>query len=330
MIRIADLFSGIGGIRLAFEKSAEDVGVDVEFVFASEIDRYACKTYEMNFGEQPHGDIKDIDAADVPDHDIFLAGFPCQPFSLAGVSKKRSLGEKTGFDEKKSGNLFFEIVRILKEKKPEAFLLENVKGLLSHNRGNDIKLIIHTLEEELGYVTKIRIIDGALLVPQHRERVYIVGFRSLQGFEFPVIEDRHPCLKNILEKSVAGKYTIGPGTWETLIRHRKNHADKGNGFGYSIADPDGISRTLSHRYHKDGAEILIDQPDRERPRKLTPRECARLMGFPDEFIIPVSDTRAYMQFGNSVVVPVLRAIAGQMLSTFKEQEKDGVSGRENS
>lgn len=330
MIKIADLFAGIGGIRLGFEQAAKETGFDLGCVFASEIDRYACKTYEANFGEQPSGDIRGIEASDIPDHDIFLAGFPCQPFSIAGVSKKRSLGEKTGFDEKKSGNLFFEIVRILKEKKPEAFLLENVKGLLSHNRGNDIKLIIHILEKELGYMTKIKIIDGALLVPQHRERVYIVGFRSLQGFEFPVIEDRHPCLKDILEKNVAGKYTIGPGTWETLIRHRKNHADKGNGFGYSIADLDGISRTLSHRYHKDGAEILIDQPGRERPRKLTPRECARLMGFPDDFIIPVSDTRAYMQFGNSVVIPVVRDIAKHILSTFKECAKDGVSGQKDS
>lgn len=330
MIRITDLFAGIGGMRLGFEQAAKEAGIDLRCVFSSEIDNFACITYRENFGDDPCSDIRAINSQDVPDHDILLAGFPCQPFSIAGVSKKRSLGEKTGFEEVKSGNLFFEIARILEAKRPEAFLIENVKGLLSHNKGKDIALIKSILKEKLGYNIKMKVIDGALLVPQHRERVYIVGFRSASNFEFPEIEGKDRKLAEILEDNVPDKYTIGPGTWKTLLRHRSKHKEQGNGFGFSIASRDGIARTLSQRYHKDGAEILLDQPGKERPRRLTPRECARLMGFPDDFVIPVSDTRAYMQFGNSVIVPVVRAIAKQMLSTFKECAGNGVSGQKDS
>lgn len=297
-----DLFAGIGGIRLAFEQAGGHC------VFSSEWDPYARKTYEANFGEQPHGDITRIDPSDIPDHDILTAGFPCQPFSIAGVTKHNALGIAHGFSHPTQGTLFFSIAQILKTKRPRAFLLENVKNLRSHDRGRTFQVIMTTLEQELGYQTYDAVLDARYLVPQHRERIYLVGFRDETHFRFPTLEDRGPRLRDILEPAVDAKYNLTPHLWDYLQAYAAKHRAKGNGFGYGLTSVDGIARTLSARYYKDGAEILIPT-DGPTPRRLTPRECARLMGFPDEFKIVCSDTRAYRQFGNSVVVPVVARIA---------------------
>lgn len=297
-----DLFAGIGGIRLAFEQAGG------RCVFSSEWDPYAQHTYEANFGDRPHGDITRIDPATIPDHEILTAGFPCQPFSIAGVSKHNALGVAHGFAHPTQGTLFFNVVQILKTKRPRAFLLENVKNLRSHDRGRTYRVIKTTLEDELGYMTYDTVLDAQALVPQHRERIYIVGFRDTTQFRFPHLEDRHPKLRDILEEEVDPKYRLTPHLWEYLKAYAAKHRAKGNGFGYGLTSPDGIARTLSARYYKDGAEILVPT-DGPTPRRLTPRECARLMGFSDDFRIVCSDTRAYKQFGNSVVVPVVTRLA---------------------
>ena len=300
-----DLFAGIGGLRKGFEPYGE-------CLFSSELNKYSQETYCENFpGSSVLGDITKIDSKEIPDHDILLAGFPCQPFSLAGVSSRESLGQKHGFKDKTQGTLFFDICRILEQKQPKAFLLENVKNLQTHDKKKTFKIIIRALEE-LGYYVNVKIIDAGKIVPQHRERIFIVGFREPLDFEFPELKDTKPQLKNILEKRVAKKYTLLDGTWNALKRHKKRHGEKGNGFGYNMANKNGVSNTLSARYCKDGAEILIDQGEKN-PRRLTPRECARLMGFPDSFKIPVSDTQSYRQFGNAVVVPVVEEIAKAMV-----------------
>ena len=308
-----DLFAGIGGMRIAFESSGG------QCVFSSEWDKYSQKTYFSNFGVMPHGDITKIDAKDIPDHDILVAGFPCQPFSIAGVSKKNSLGRATGFLDKTQGTLFFDVVRIINEKRPAAFLLENVKNLRSHDRGNTWQVIMDSLEE-LDYEVFTEVLDGGKFVPQHRERVFIVGFdrkRFGNNIEFqfdfqpPV---KAPKLKDILEKNVDEKYTLSDHLWQYLQDYAVKHQAKGNGFGYGLADLNGITRTLSARYYKDGSEILIPQKNKN-PRRLTPRECARLQGYDDSFVITVSDTQAYRQFGNSVVVPLITAIAGKIVDT---------------
>jgi len=301
-----DLFAGIGGTRQAFEKTG------CECVFSSEIDKYAKQTYFVNFGEMPAGDITKIPNSDIPDHDILLAGFPCQPFSISGVSKRNSLDMPHGFRDKTKGTLFFEIARILEDKRPAAFMLENVKHLKNHDRGKTFEVIMETLEDELDYTVYHEIIDAANVVPQHRERIFIVGFDKRIKFEFPEFEDQHPRLRDILEPGVDEKYTLSDRLWSYLQEYREKHRRKGNGFGFSLADFDGVARTLSARYYKDGSEILIPQ-DGKNPRRLTPRECARLMGFPDTFKIPVSDTQAYKQFGNSVVIPVVEKIAEAMV-----------------
>jgi DNA (cytosine-5)-methyltransferase 1 len=300
-----DLFAGIGGLRKAFEPYGE-------CLFSSELNKYSKKTYCENFpGSFVSGDITKINSKDIPDHDILLAGFPCQPFSLAGVSSRESLGQKHGFKDKTQGTLFFDICRILGQKQPKAFLLENVKNLRTHDKKKTFKVIIDALEE-LGYHVKVEVIDAGKVVPQHRERIFIVGFRDSLDFEFPELKDTKPKLKDILEKGVDKKYTLLDGTWNSLKRHKKRHSEKGNGFGYSMADKNGVSKTLSARYFKDGSEILIDQ-GKKNPRRLTPRECARIMGFPEKFKIPVSDNQAYRQFGNAVVVPVVKEIAKAMV-----------------
>lgn len=301
--RFIDLFAGIGGLRLAFE------GAGCECVFSSEINEYARKTYTANFHDTPSGDITKIDAEDVPDHDILCAGFPCQPFSIAGVSKKNSLGRPTGFNDLTQGTLFFDVCRILDAKKPRAFMLENVRNLISHDKGKTFQVIISSLEG-LGYKVFHAVLDGKLFVPQHRERIIIAGFRNYAGdFTFSINAPEHkPMMKDILDDDVPEKYTLSSKLWQYLQDYSAKHKAKGNGFGYGIADPEGISRTLSARYYKDGSEILIAQEGRN-PRRLTPRECARLMGFPETFIIPVSDTQAYRQFGNSVVVPLMTEAA---------------------
>ncbi len=312
LYRFIDLFAGIGGIRLAFEEYGE-------CVFSCEWDVKAQETYEANFGEKPHGDIRRIDAKDIPDHDILLAGFPCQPFSIAGVSKKKSLGRQHGFLDETQGTLFFDIARILKEKQPQAFLLENVKNLRSHDKGKTYKVIKKVLEEDLGYTVYDKVINAKGLVPQNRERIYIVGFKKPLKFEFPEVPMEGPALRTILEEEVDEKYTLSDKLWEYLQAYKEKHAKKGNGFGYGLADLDSYSRTLSARYYKDGSEILIPQ-EGKNPRKLTPRECARLQGFPETFKIVVSNTAAYKQFGNSVAVPVVRLIAEKMIQAIERDE----------
>lgn len=314
-----DLFAGIGGMRLAFEACGG------QCVFTSEWDRYCQKTYFENFGVMPHGDITKICEKDIPNHDILVAGFPCQPFSIAGVSKKNSLGRKTGFLDKTQGTLFFDVVRILNEKRPRAFLLENVKNLRSHDKGNTWKVIMESLDE-LDYQVFSDVLDGQLYVPQHRERVFIVGFdRKHYGgnitFSFNLTPPKHkPVLKDILEKDVDAKYTLSDHLWQYLQDYAVRHRAKGNGFGFGLADLNGITRTLSARYYKDGSEILIPQ-EGKNPRRLTPRECARLQGFDDSFIIPVSDTQAYKQFGNSVVVPLVTAIAELIVNKMESMKE---------
>ncbi len=317
-MKVIDLFAGIGGMRLAFER------VGAECVFSSDWDKFAQRSYAANFGETPFGDIRAIDAADILDHDVLLAGFPCQPFSIAGVSKKNSLGHAHGFDDRRQGNLFFEIARILEAKRPPLLLLENVRNLKTHDRGRTFRVIQGELQR-LGYRVHYQILDAQSYVPQHRKRIFIVGFHRDSwpdwGFTFPLEAGalpqpptHGPHLADILEPEVDNKYTLSDHLWEYLQAYAEKHRRRGNGFGYGLVDParDRITRTLSARYHKDGSEILIRQAGRN-PRRLTPRECARLMGFPDDFVIPVSDTQAYRQFGNSVVVPLVEEVARAML-----------------
>lgn len=311
-----DLFAGIGGMRLAFEEAGG------ECVYSNEWNKFSQQTYMANFGDMPDGDITKVNADDILDHDILVAGFPCQPFSIAGVSKKNSLGRATGFADKTQGTLFFDVCRILEAKRPKAFMLENVKNLCSHDKGKTFKVITESLNE-LGYEVFYKVIDGQLFVPQHRERIIIVGFdRERYGsyfdFEFDIIpKEPKPVMADILEKNVDDKYTLSDKLWTYLQNYAAKHRAAGNGFGYGIAPLEGVSRTLSARYYKDGSEVLIEQ-DGKNPRKLTPRECARLQGFPDSFVIPVSDTQAYRQFGNSVVVPLMAAIAKLVVKKLEE------------
>ena len=327
-----DLFAGIGGIRKAFEQ------VGGRCVYTSEWDTYAQKTYAENFrdGHPIAGDITQVQATDIPDHDVLLAGFPCQPFSIAGVSKKNALGKAHGFACETQGTLFFDVARIIKTKRPRAFLLENVKNLISHDKGHTFDVIRRTLTEDLGYHIHYRVIDGAHFVPQHRERILIVGFNEPVAFDFdalPLPPKGVHKLKDILHrtdgsepvlqwdegrffdhkrKRVQDKYTLTDNLWLYLQNYAEKHRLKGNGFGFGLVKPGDVTRTLSARYYKDGSEILVYQGTRKNPRRLTPRECARLMGYPDTFRIPVSDTRAYKQFGNSVVVDVMTHVAKLM------------------
>lgn len=313
-----DLFAGVGGMRIAYERAGGHC------VYSNEWNKYSQQTYYANFGEQPDGDITKVDEKTIPDHDILVAGFPCQPFSIAGVSKKQSLGRATGFEDKTQGTLFFDVCRILKAKRPKAFMLENVKNLCSHDRGRTFKVITESLDE-LNYEVFYQVLDGQNYVPQHRERILIVGFdRDRYGkdieFEFKLSPaDPKPVMKDILEKNVDDKYTLSDKLWDYLQGYAAKHKAAGNGFGYGIADPDGIARTLSARYYKDGSEILIEQKGKN-PRRLTPRECARLQGFPEDFKIPVSDTQAYRQFGNSVVVPLMSDVAQLVVSKIRDME----------
>lgn len=302
--RFIDLFCGIGGMRLGLEKAGG------KCVLSSEINKYAMETYEANFHEMPLGDIRRIRSRDIPDHDVLAAGFPCQPFSLAGVSKRNSLNMPSGLDMPE-GSMFKEIVRILRAKKPQAFLLENVKHLKSFDEGRAFDRIIRGLEGA-GYNIKHEVIDAQVVVPQHRERLFIVGFSHNAKFEFPKIRDKKPRLGKILDKDPGDRYVLTPGVWAALRRHKKKSMARGSGFGYNIADTSGISRTMSRRYYKDGAEILIRENGHRRPRRLTPRECARLMGFRDSFKIPVTDTQAYRQFGNSVVPAIVAHIGSRI------------------
>lgn len=314
--KFIDLFAGIGGMRIAFDRAGGHC------VYSNEWNKYSQQTYFANFGEQPDGDITKVDENEIPDHDILVAGFPCQPFSIAGVSKKNSMGRATGFQDKTQGTLFFDVCRILKAKRPKAFMLENVKNLKSHDRGRTFKVIMESLDE-LDYEVNAQVIDGQNFVPQHRERILIVGFdRRRYGsgipFSFDITpKDPKPVMRDILERDVDEKYTLSDKLWTYLQNYAAKHKAAGNGFGYGIAPLDGVSRTLSARYYKDGSEVLIVQ-EGKNPRRLTPRECARLQGFPDDFKIVVSDTQAYKQFGNSVVVPLMQNVAELIVSRLHD------------
>jgi len=311
--RFIDLFCGIGGFRIAFERAGADC------VFSSDWDKYSQKTYAANFGETPIGDINAVPVEQVPPHDILCGGFPCQPFSIAGVSKKNSLGRKHGFDDERQGNLFFAIRDLLRHHRPAAFVLENVKNLKSHDKGHTFKIIYETLAHELGYQVHYRIIDAQGVVPQHRERIFLIGFREPRYFEFPdfPVAGEGPRLGSILERDVPSKYTLTPKLWSYLQDYAKKHQAAGNGFGFGLVTAQSTTRTLSARYYKDGSEILVSQGPGKTPRRLTPRECARLMGYPDGFKITVSDTQAYRQFGNSVVVPVVERLAHAVIESLR-------------
>ncbi len=375
--RFIDLFAGIGGIRKGFDE------IGGKCVFTSEWNKYAVRTYKANHYSDPNEhifneDIREVTLSEdktiserkaynhinkaIPDHDVLLAGFPCQPFSLAGVSKKNSLGRAHGFEDETQGTLFFDVCRIIKAKKPSIFVLENVKNLKSHDKGNTFRVITEALDD-IGYdVADIefegsgakdpKIIDGKQFLPQHRERIILVGFRrdlaikkdfSLKKIKTPEYRPTFADLLDKLDNEQKDKYTLTPKLWDYLYRYAKKHKAKGNGFGFGLVDPNNenaVARTLSARYHKDGSEILIDQGwDMEqgekdffdmlnqanRPRRLTPKECARLMGFDkpgqSNFVIPVSDTQAYRQFGNSVVVPVFSAVAELLKSRIHKAAK---------
>lgn len=310
-----DLFAGIGGFRIAFESTGG------ECVFASEWDKLAAQTYEANFGDKPEGDITQIPTEDIPDHDILTGGFPCQPFSIAGVTKHKALGNAHGFEHPTQGTLFFDVARIISTKRPRAFLLENVKNLLSHDKGRTFNVIRQTLEDDLNYHVHPVLLDARWLVPQHRERIYIVGFKDNPDFNLPPLPDLQPKFRDILEPVVDPKYTLTDHLWKYLQDYAEKHRAKGNGFQYGLTNLDGVARTLSARYYKDGSEILIPQGKGKNPRRLTPRECARLMGFPEDFKIVVSDTRAYKQFGNSVAVPVVQHIAQEIVRCLFDETK---------
>lgn len=333
-----DLFAGIGGMRLGFEAAGG------KCIFTSEWNAYSQKTYRANFPNDGHeiaGDIREIREADVPEHDVLVAGFPCQPFSIAGVSKKNALNRPHGFNCETQGTLFFDIERILRHRRPKAFLLENVKNLVNHDGGRTFAVILDVLERKLKYRVSWRVIDARGWVPQHRERTFIVGFRdpcdfSIRSMQIPTSE-AGPKLGTVLhrrgevpdahyttEKGVSEKYTLTRHLWNYLQEYAEKHRRAGNGFGFGLFGPNDVARTLSARYFKDGSEILIKQAGKS-PRRLTPRECARLMGFdrPNKkpFLIPVSDTQAYKQFGNAVVVPVVEQIACCMAPHIATTEK---------
>ena len=330
-----DLFAGIGGTRLGFES------VGGRCVFTSEWNKFARQTYMDNFRDEGGhgfaGDITEVDEIGIPDHDVLLAGFPCQPFSIAGVSKKNSLGRPHGFQDETQGTLFFDVARIVATKRPRAFMLENVRNLVSHDKGRTFKVIRNVLTQDLGYHLFFQVMDASPFVPQGRKRIIIVGFNrdhfpSVPEFDFANIDQpgTKPTMRSILHPedgsetaerhytcgdraSVADLYTLTPRLWEYLRGYARKHQQAGNGFGFGLVGPDDVARTLSARYYKDGSEVLVSRGEGQIPRRLTPRECARLMGFPDDFRITASDTQAYKQFGNSVVVPLIAAVAELMV-----------------
>lgn len=344
-----DLFAGIGGLRRGFD------AIGGKCIFTCERDKHSQETYRANYPEDNHDifpDITKLREEDIPPHDVLLAGFPCQPFSIAGVSKKNALNRPHGFACETQGTLFFDIQRILAYHRPKAFLLENVKNLVNHDKGQTFKVIRNVLENELGYTIQCRILDAKSWLPQHRERIFIVGFRDECGFDFEdlVVPNvlKGPTLKTILHPEngeeapekpftdgnigrVSDKYTLSDKLWAYLQAYADKHKAKGNGFGFGLFGAEGVARTLSARYHKDGSEILISRGDGRNPRRLTPRECARLMGFDlpgqSDFIIPVSDTQAYRQFGNSVAVPAVEAVAQLMKPYILDAQEEAVRKR---
>lgn len=337
-----DLFAGIGGLRRGFDEHGE-------CVFTSEWDKYSRKTYIANYGchHEVAGDITKIPLSDIPPHDLLLAGFPCQPFSIAGVSKKNALNRPHGFLDETQGTLFFNVAKIIEYHQPKAFLLENVKNLVNHDRGRTFDVIQRTLKT-LGYQIHYKVINSKAFVPQQRERIFIVGFRDANDFSFADLElpdlMSGPKLGTILHPedgteeidppftrgnigSVSDKYTLTDHLWGYLQGYAAKHRAAGNGFGFGLVGPGDVARTLSARYYKDGSEILVEQKGKN-PRRLTPRECSRLMGFDEpggkEFKIEVSDTQAYRQFGNAVVVPVVKAVANHMLPFLFDRENEVV------
>jgi len=296
--KFIDLFAGVGGIRLPFDE------IDGECVFSSEIDKFARQTYQSNFGDEPHGDITQIDPIEIPEFDLLLAGFPCQPFSQAGLQQ--------GFNDTR-GTLFFYIAKIIEQHLPSVVLLENVKRLKTHDKGNTFKVMKETLED-LGYTVSSQVLAAKDFgIPQNRERIYIVALKNNETFTFPNPTLKETKVGDILEDVVPEKYTISDKLWEGHQRRKLEHKKKGNGFGYTLFNKDSsYTNTISARYYKDGSEILIDQGSNKNPRKITPREAARLQGFPESYKIVVSDVQAYKQFGNSVCVPVVRAISKQL------------------
>ena len=346
--RFIDLFAGIGGLRRGFEP------LGGQCVYTSEWDRFAKLTYLANYDcDHPiAGDITKVDVGEIPEHDVLLAGFPCQPFSIAGVSKKNALKRPHGFRCEAQGTLFFDVARIIEARRPRAFLLENVKNLVNHDRGRTFEIIRRTLTEELDYQLHWKVLDAKSWVPQHRERIFVVGFREPSGFTFDDLEApdaiNGPRLGTVLHPEdgsettetpytqgqaarVAGKYTLSDHLWNYLQSYARKHRAAGNGFGFGLVGPEAIARTLSARYYKDGSEILVRR-ESGNPRRLTPRECARLMGFDEPasqgFAIPVSDTQAYRQFGNAVVVPCVRAIAKLMAPWLDIPEPEGLPFRQ--
>lgn len=320
ILKFIDLFAGIGGIRMGLEGAAQKAGIETKCVFSSEIDKYAIQTYITNFGKTNFfgditnlGDDLNIDKI-VPNFDILLAGFPCQPFSQAGLRK--------GFGDTR-GTLFFWIDRILKIKKPKAFLLENVKHLKGHDQGNTLRTILNVLRENY-YVPEPKVLNAKNFgLPQNRERIYIVGFIKDNGdFDYPKPTNIETKVGNILEKYVGKSYTISDKLWAGHKRRKREHKIKGNGFGYGLFDKNSkYTNTISARYYKDGSEVLISKGKDRNPRKLTERECARLQGFPDSFKIPVSRAQAYRQFGNSVPVSVIKKISESMLDYIQQKKK---------
>ena len=323
-----DLFAGIGGIRRGFEAAGG------ECVFTSEWDKFAQESYKANFPHDTHeiaGDIREVKSGDIPDFDVLLGGFPCQPFSLAGVSKKNSLGRDHGFLDKTQGTLFFDVARIIDDKQPRAFLLENVRNLVSHDKGRTFEIVLETLRE-MDYDVKYKVVSAETLVPQKRKRILIAGFKSGSDFSWDEVDlgEERPTMRSVLHSfaksepqsdlnrfvdesgDVQEKYILSDHLWKYLQDYAEKHRKAGNGFGYGLVGPDDVARTLSARYHKDGAEILISRGEGNNPRRLTPREAARLMGFPEDYKIVVSDTQAYRQFGNSVVVPLMVKVAHSM------------------
>lgn len=307
-----DLFAGIGGFRIAMQ------AIGGKCVFSSEWDPYAKRTYEMNFGEVPYGDIRKIDPESIPMHDVLCAGFPCQPFSLAGISARNSLNTAHGFACETQGTLFFDIARIMKVKRPKIAFLENVKNLVNHDGGKTFSVIKNTIES-LGYSFSYKLIDASSLVPQKRVRCYIICIRDdITAFKFPELKGTPLPLRSILEPDIDDSYTISDKLWSGHKRRTKRNLERGTGFTAFCADLDKPSNTIVARYGKDGKECLIPQ-SLKNPRMLTPRECARLQGFPDEFRIPNAKTTAYRQFGNSVAIPVIRLISQdivRVLDTF--------------
>lgn len=312
-LRFVDLFAGIGGFRLGLERAG------MQCCFSCEVDPHARTTYEANFEAVQAGDVRYLRPGRIPDFDVLAAGFPCQPFSLGGLSKLQSLGRATGLDDRVRGTLFFEIARIIKARRPRAFILENVKGPLWHKGGHTLNTMLDVLRRKLGYAVRMQVYDASPVLPQKRERVFVVGWREPEEaarFEFPKLPELRPTLAAILERRPPPGYVLSDRLWQYLQEYRERQRARGNGFGFSLVGPQDVARTLSARYGKDGSEILVRRRG-GNPRRLTPRECARLMGFPDDFVIPASDTQAYRQFGNAVAPPVVEEVGRALVRSLR-------------